>query len=106
MSLFNKNTNLFVPYELKDIAKDNKCFFCKDEKIWKISDNNINYDYIMNLFSIRYLRNIYKNKDIYKLNNAKWDKNEKEWITYNSNEKLSEYFECLNYKFIKDTTSI
>ena len=87
------NTFLEVPYEHKDIAKSNRCFFNMTAKQWSISPSNENYDTMVQLFKIVYLKNIFENREIYKLNGAKWSQLHKSWYTYKSNIKLVEYFE-------------
>ena len=53
------NTFLEVPYEHKDIAKSNRCFFNMTAKQWSISPSNENYDTMVQLFffKIVYLKN-------------------------------------------------
>lgn len=86
-------SELYVPYENKDKAKEYKCFFNPELKAWFISSNNEHYDEMSNLYTKTYLKNIYKNKEIYKLNGAKWSPTYNKWFTYASNVTLQEYFE-------------
>ena len=87
------NTFLEVPFEHKEIAKANHCFFHKENKKWSINKHSENHDTMVNLFKIINLKNIYDNKDIYKLHGAKWNPQNKQWYTYKSNNVLSDYFE-------------
>ena len=84
---------LYLSYEMRDKAKQYKCFFKPETKSWFIKSNNPNYDEAINLYSITYLKNIFDNKEIYKANGARWSPTYKKWYTYSSNVTLQEYFE-------------
>ena len=86
-------SELYVPYENKDKAKEYSLFFNNELKTWFIRSNNEHYDEMCNLYTKTYLKNIYKNKEIYKLNVARWSPTYNKWFTYASNVKLQEYFE-------------
>ena len=84
---------LEIPFEHKDIAKANKCFFNDEAKRWCIHSKNKKHDEMVNLYERIYLKNEFENKEIYKQNGARWNNETKEWYTYKSNDNLKEYFD-------------
>ena len=87
----NINTVLEIPYELKHIANENKLKFDSTLKKFVINEHHDNYNEIIELFEIVYLKNNFELKETYKANNGKWDVIKKKWYTFKSNEKLSEH---------------
>ena len=86
-------SELFIPFDRKEEAKKTRCLFNVESKTWFIKNNNERYDEMVQLYSKRYLKNDYDNKELYKANEARWSPSDKKWFTYSSNESLQEYFE-------------
>jgi len=83
---------LTIPFEYRDIAKQNHLYFNFKTKKWLISSDHDNFENLKTMFEKVYLVGDYELKDIYKKNGAKWDENKKYWYTYKINDKLKEYF--------------
>ena len=73
---------LYVPYDLKEDAKECKCFYDIDIKKWYCYDNN---EEAIDRFSIKYIDIKYDDRERAKSNECKWDPLSKKWYTYNSN---------------------
>jgi len=76
---------LYVPYEMKDKAREVKCKWDKDKKSWYCEPDNARAKH---LFAKRYKDIPYDDKDEYKKNGWKWDPDERSWYTYYSNQFL------------------
>ena len=80
---------IYPPFEEKQIAIENYAKWDVDNKKWFItSKDNMLYE----KYRKKNLKNIYIMKDIYKKTGGKWNAEQKYWFTYNTNEKLKEYF--------------
>ena len=83
---------LYIPFEYRDVAKNNHLYFNYKTKKWRICSDHENYETLKDNFTKVYLVGDYELKDIYKINGAKWDETKKYWYTYKINDKLKEYF--------------
>lgn len=86
-SLLYMNKNyLEVPFNKKDEAKLNQCFWDMDTKKWYYYDDNVN-DFI-NKYSKLFIDIPFDKKDDFKQLGAKWDVKHKKWYTYSGNIEL------------------
>lgn len=88
----DKDLEIYIPYEYRNIAKSNHLYYNISTKKWLLSSDHENYEVLKDNFTKVYLVGDYELKDIYKKNGAKWDEKKKYWYTYKINNKLSEYF--------------
>ena len=73
---------LFVPYDLKDDAKECGCFYDVSSKKWYCYDDN---EEAIERFSIKYIDIKYDRRESAKANDCYWDPSLKKWYTYKSN---------------------
>jgi len=85
---------LEVPYEMREEAKKNKCFFSPETKKWtcrlKDNDSQDKKDFVNKYIHV-YLDVSFDEKDDVKEKGGKWDSNTKLWYTYKGNSELQEY---------------
>lgn len=82
-----KKIYLEIPYDKKELAKQNKCKWCPAEKKWwcENSDNKLVETYLKTYFDIPY-----DAKDRAKELGARWDMESKSWYSYQGNNALRE----------------
>ena len=88
----NNMVEISIPYEYKNIAKENNLFYDKSIKKWLISPIHENFKNLNKDFMKVYLVDDYEFKNIYKESGAKWDPSNKHWYTDRINKQLKEYF--------------
>ena len=88
----NNMVEISIPYEYRNIAKENNLFYDKSIKKWLISPEHNNFEKLNKDFMKVYLVDDYEFKTLYKESGAKWDPSNKHWYTYRINKRLKEYF--------------
>lgn len=94
-NLISKSLNMVeidIPYQYRNVAKENKLFYDTFTKKWMINPEHNHFEKLNKDFMKVYLVDDYEFKNIYKEAGAKWDPSNKHWYTYRINKQLKEYF--------------